>query len=94
MGAPKRCIPAGPIRDIGEALRSPEVEGRNLITDAPHTSAGRVPQIRSPMHFSRTPVVDPVGAPLLGEHTEWVLRDVLGRSEADIDNLRKAGAIL
>ena len=90
----KAGIPAGPIRDIGEALRSTEVEGRNLITDAPHTSAGRVPQIRSPMHFSRTPVVDPVGAPLLGEHTEWVLRDVLGRSEADIDNLRKAGAIL
>ncbi|MDD9902951.1 MAG: CoA transferase [Rhodospirillaceae bacterium] len=87
-------IPAGPIRDIGEALRSPEVEGRNLITDAPHSSAGRVPHIRSPMHFSRTPVIDPVGAPLLGEHTEWVLRDVLGRSETDIDNLRKAGAIL
>lgn len=87
-------IPAGPIRDVGEALSSPEVERRNLITDAPHSSAGRVPQIRSPMHFSRTPIVEPVGAPLLGEHTEWVLRELLGRSDDDIEKLREAGTIL
>ena len=87
-------IPAGPIRDVGEALRSSEVANRNLITDAPHSSAGRVPQIRSPMHFDRTPVVEPVGAPLLGEHTEWVLRDVLGRSDINIKKLRKSGTIL
>jgi len=87
-------IPAGPIRTVGEALTSPEVEGRNLITKAMHSSAGSIPQIRSPMRFSRTPVVDPVGAPLLGEHTELVLRDILGRSDHDIETLRKSGTIL
>ncbi len=94
----ERCagagIPAGPIRDVAEALESPEVAGRKLVTEAPHSSAGRVRMVRSPMHFSRTPVVDPVGAPLLGEHTEEVLRDLLGHDDDTIAALRKAGAIL
>jgi crotonobetainyl-CoA:carnitine CoA-transferase CaiB-like acyl-CoA transferase len=94
----ERCaaagIPAGPVRDVAEALESPEVAGRNLITEASHTSAGRVRMVRSPMHFSRTPVVDPVGAPLLGEHTEAILRDLLGHNDDRISNLREAGAIL
>lgn len=93
----KRCasagIPAGPIRDVAEALESPEVAGRKLITEATHSSAGRVRMVRSPMHFSRTPVVDPVGAPLLGEHTEEVLRDLLGRDDDAIANLRQTGTI-
>jgi crotonobetainyl-CoA:carnitine CoA-transferase CaiB-like acyl-CoA transferase len=93
----QRCasagIPAGPIRDVAEALESPEVAGRDLITEANHSSAGRVRTVRSPMHFSRTPVVDPVGAPLLGEHTEEVLRDLLGRNDDAIANLRQSGTI-
>lgn len=86
-------IPAGPIRDVAEALESPEVAGRDLITEATHSSAGRVRMVRSPMHFSRTPVVAPVGAPLLGEHTEEVLRDLLGHDEDAIANLRTTGTI-
>jgi len=93
----KRCasagIPAGPIRDVAEALESPEIAGRKLITQATHSSAGRVRMVRSPMHFSRTPVVDPVGAPLLGEHTEEILRDLLGRDDDAIANLRQTGTI-
>lgn len=86
-------IPAGPIRDVAEALESPEVAGRELITEATHSSAGRVRMVRSPMHFSRTPVVDPVGAPLLGEHTEEVLRGLLGQDDDAIANLRQTGTI-
>ncbi len=93
----ERCasagIPAGPIRDVAEALESPEVAGRNLITEAMHSGAGRVRMVRSPMHFSRTPTVDPVGAPLLGEHTEEVLRGLLELDDGAIENLREAGAI-
>jgi crotonobetainyl-CoA:carnitine CoA-transferase CaiB-like acyl-CoA transferase len=86
-------IPAGPIRDVAEALTSPEVMRRELITEATHSSAGRIPQLRSPMRFSRTPVVDPVGAPLLGEHTRSVLRDLLGRDDETIARLRADGVI-
>ena len=86
-------VPAGPIRDVGEALTSREVVERNLITDSIHSSAGRIRQLRSPMRLSRTPVVDPVGAPLLGEHTQIVLRDLLGHDDDAIARLRAAGAI-
>lgn len=89
----KAGIPAGPIRDVGEALTSPEVARRDLITYTTHSSAGRIPQVRSPMRFSRTPVVDPTGAPLLGEHTDTVLRDLLDRDDRDIEQLRRAGVI-
>jgi crotonobetainyl-CoA:carnitine CoA-transferase CaiB-like acyl-CoA transferase len=93
----ERCaaagVPAGPIRDVGEALTSREVVGRNLIVEATHSSLGRVRQLRSPMRLSRTPVVDPVGAPLLGEHTHLVLRDLLGHDDDAIARLRAAGAI-
>ncbi len=89
----KAGIPAGPIRDVAEALNSPQVAARNLITEATHSSAGRVRQLRSPMRFSRTPVVDPVGAPLLGEHTEEILGGLLGRGEEAIARLRAAGII-
>lgn len=86
-------IPAGPIRDVAEALTAPEVVGRGLITEATHSSVGRIRQLRSPMRFSRTPVVDPVGAPLLGEHTDRVLRDLLSRDDEAIARLRKDGVI-
>ncbi len=89
----KADIPAGPIRDVGEALTSPEVARRELITYAEHSSAGRIPQVRSPMRFSRTPVVAPEAAPLLGEHTEAILRDLLGRDSESIERLRQGGTI-
>ncbi|MFP6757423.1 MAG: CoA transferase [Alphaproteobacteria bacterium] len=89
----KAGIPAGPIRDVGEALTSREVVARNLITEVTHSSAGRIAQLRSPMRLSRTPVVDPAAAPLLGEHTDTVLRDLLGRDDAAIERLRAADVI-
>ena len=89
----KADIPAGPIRDVGEALTSPEVVRRELITYAEHSSAGRIAQVRSPMRLSRTPVVAPTAAPLLGEHTEEVLRDLLGRDTETMARLRQTGTI-
>ena len=81
------------IRDVSEALTSPEVARRELITYAEHSSAGRIAQVRSPMLLSRTPVVAPTAAPLLGEHTAEVLRDLLGRDAETVARLRQTGTI-
>ncbi|MDP6388320.1 MAG: CoA transferase [Alphaproteobacteria bacterium] len=86
-------IPAGPIRDVAEALTSEEVAGRDLITTTPHPTAGDVPGVRSPMRLSRTPVVEAVVAPGLGEHTEAVLRDLAGYGDTEIERLRQVEAI-
>ena len=83
--------PAGPVRTIAEAFVSPEIRERQLLSAIPHPKAGHVPNIAPPYRLSTTPVIDPIAAPLLGEHTDVVLRKVLGYDEAKIEALRKAG---
>lgn len=86
-------VPAGPIRTVGEAMMSVETKARRIIRQAPHAAAGEVPVIASPMNLSETPVRDPVGSPLLGQHSEEILRTVLGYDGARIDGLESAGVI-
>ena len=86
-------IPAGAIRSTGEALDSYETEARNLITEVTHTSEGKVPALRSPLHFSSTPVQEPVAAPLLGEHSASVLRTIAGYDDARIQAMVESGIL-
>ncbi len=51
---------------------------------------GKLPMVASPMRFSATPIEYKRAPPMLGQHTEEVLRDVLGKSEAEIEKLRAA----
>ena len=71
-------IPAGEVRDVGQALTSEETQAREMIVDQPHPRLGTVPGIRSPMMLSETPVRDPVAAPDLGADTDEVLREIAG----------------
>jgi formyl-CoA transferase len=84
-------IPVGYLRTVQEAFNSPEVRERHRISQIPHPTAGSVPNIESPIHLSLTPVVDPVAAPLLGEHTKEVLRRQLGYDETRMAALAEAG---
>jgi crotonobetainyl-CoA:carnitine CoA-transferase CaiB-like acyl-CoA transferase len=84
-------IPVGYLRTIEEAFNSPEVRQRHRLSQIPHPAAGTVPNIESPLHLGLTPVIDPVAAPLLGEHTKEVLRKTLGYDDARIAALAEAG---
>lgn len=86
-------VPAGPIRTVGEAMTSPETEARGIVRRVPHKAAGEVPIIRSPMNLSGTPVRDPVGSPLHGEHSEEILRDLLGYDGDRIAALAASGTV-
>lgn len=85
-------IPCGEVRTVGEAIRSPEAQARRLVTRIPHPAIGQVPNIASPIRYARTPLVDPVPAPGIGQHTAEVLRDVLGYGEERMAELARAGA--
>ncbi len=61
--------------------------------DHPNAGGQVVPLIASPLRFSGTPVTYRHPPPLLGEHTEEVLRECLGIGEAELTTLRAAGAI-
>ncbi|WMD18461.1 CaiB/BaiF CoA-transferase family protein [Achromobacter seleniivolatilans] len=73
-------VPCGPINNIAQAFAHPQSQARQLRRDLPHPSGGLAPVTASPLRFSASPVVYRRAPPLLGEHTEEVLRDVLGKS--------------
>ena len=84
-------IPVGYLRTVEEAFNSPEVRERHRLSQIPHPAAGFVPNIESPIRLDLTPVIDPVAAPMLGEHTKDVLRKTLGYDDARIAALAASG---
>ncbi|MCC6531273.1 MAG: CoA transferase [Burkholderiales bacterium] len=86
-------VPCGPINSLKEVFEEPQVRARGMLQELPHQSAGKLPQVVSPMKFSATPLAFHSAPPTLGQHTEQVLRELLGRSEADIAALRAAGIV-
>lgn len=85
-------VPNGEIRTVGEAIRSPEAREANIVTRIPHPTVGWVPNVALPIKYRETPLVDPVPAPTIGQHTDAVLTDWLGYGVADIERLRREGA--
>jgi crotonobetainyl-CoA:carnitine CoA-transferase CaiB-like acyl-CoA transferase len=85
-------VPCGQVRTVGQAIRSPEARERKLVSRIPHPKVGWVPNVRLPIIYSRTPVVDPVAAPSVGQHTGEVIREILGYSEDRLAELAEAGA--
>ena len=86
-------VPNGPINTLEQVFREPQAIARGLRVEIPHPLAGTVSLVRSPMRFSATPIEHEVPPPLLGQHTEEILRGLLGRSDAEIDKLRADGAV-
>src|ERR1700716_4253444 len=84
--------PVGYFRTVEEGFNAPEVRDRHRLSRIPHPTAGSVPNIETPLNMSLTPTVNPVAAPLLGEHTRQVLRKTLGYDDSRIATLADAGA--
>jgi len=86
-------LPAGPVLDIAEMSRDPQVLARNMTPEVTHARLGKVRTLGSPIKFSETPTNLRSGAPLLGQHTAEIMRG-LGYSDADIDRLAEDGAVI
>lgn len=89
----KAGIPAGAIRTPGQALDSEETAARGMIVSAPHPTEGEIPTLRPAVSMTGTPPRAPAGAPLLGQHTLEVLRDVAGYAEAQVEGLANQGIV-
>ncbi|MDH4569873.1 CoA transferase [Pseudomonas sp. BN414] len=86
-------VPCGPINDLAAVFSDPQVLARGLRVELEHPLAGVVPQVASPLRLSDTPVEYRMPPPLLGEHTQEVLRRVLGLAAEQVESLRKAEVI-
>ncbi|BBV94764.1 MULTISPECIES: CaiB/BaiF CoA transferase family protein [Pseudomonas] len=86
-------VPCGPINDLAQMFQDPQVLARGLAVSIAHPLAGSVPQVASPIRLSETPVEYRRAPPLLGEHTEVVLEEVLGLEAGEVQRLRDAGVL-
>ncbi|HEX8406079.1 MAG TPA: CaiB/BaiF CoA-transferase family protein, partial [Duganella sp.] len=88
-------VPCGPINDLDDVYKNPQVLARGLVMEVPHPTAGKVKLVRSPMRMSAAPAVNAatLPPPLLGQHTDEVLRDLLGHSPEHIATLRTKGVL-
>jgi crotonobetainyl-CoA:carnitine CoA-transferase CaiB-like acyl-CoA transferase len=83
-------VPNGPINNVRQVFEEPQAIARGLRFELPHQTAGSVPLVASPMRFSATPVEQKLPPPTLGQHTDEILRDVLGLDADAIAKLRSS----
>ncbi len=86
-------LPAAPINSMDAVFADPQVQARGLKREVPHPSAGTIPLLASPLHIPTTPSRIRLPPPLLGEHTEQILADLLGYDLTTIESLRAEGII-
>lgn len=85
-------IPVGPILSMKEISEDESLRQTGTIVDVEHPERGNYLTVGNPIKLSDSPS-DVVRSPLLGEHTDEILKDVLGMSDADISEAKKMGAV-
>jgi len=81
-------VPCGAINNIGEVFADPQVNHRAMVTQWEHPLQPALRLVSSPMKLSETPVRTEYPPPLLGQHTEQVLRELLDCSDDRLTLLR------
>jgi crotonobetainyl-CoA:carnitine CoA-transferase CaiB-like acyl-CoA transferase len=69
-------VPCSPINTVPEVFTEPQVQHRKMLRKLPHPTAGEVPQVVSPLNFTNEPLAFGRAPPLLGEHTDEILREL------------------
>jgi len=86
-------VPCGPINRLDDVFNDPQVKARGMQITLPHPSAGSVKLVGSPMKLSATPPDYQSPPPLLGQHTDQILKSVLGYDDEQLSQLRQRGII-
>jgi CoA:oxalate CoA-transferase len=86
-------LPHSPINNIREICEDPHIRYRRMLVEMEQPGVGKVRMAGSPIHLSETPGEVYAPAPLLGEHSEEILRNILGYPQEEIDQLKHEGII-
>jgi crotonobetainyl-CoA:carnitine CoA-transferase CaiB-like acyl-CoA transferase len=82
------------VRNLKQVFASPEVAARGLVAQVPDPRHGTVRLMRSPLALRGTPPREPSAPPRLAEHTDVLLREVLGLDAEAIKALSASGAVV
>jgi CoA:oxalate CoA-transferase len=86
-------LPFSPINNLKQICEDPHIKYRNMLVEIDQPAVGKMRIANSPIRLSETPGEVYAPAPVLGQHSEDVLRKVLGYSQTEIDQLKEAGII-
>ena len=86
-------VPCGAINSLAEVFADPQIEARKMVTEWRHPVKEDLKLVSSPIRMSATPVRTDLPPPLLGQHTDEVLRSVLNYSDTKLSEL-KSGKII
>jgi len=91
----KAKIGCGAINNLAQVFDDPQVKAREMVIEMPHPATGQrgAKLIASPIKLSETPVTYRHSPPMLGQHTDEVLKEKLSLGDADIAALREKGVI-
>lgn len=86
-------VPHAPVLNVEQVLEHPQAAARGLVTEATHSKLGRIRTVGRAFHLPSHPDSQPAAAPVLGEHTEQVLTELLGCSPEQLRAWRDEGVI-
>jgi len=86
-------IPSGPVNELNEVFAEPQVQERGMAVSVAHPLSASLNLISNPIRFSNTPLTRYEPPPMLGQHTDRVLHDLLGMDNAQLQRLREAKVI-
>ncbi|MCX7381325.1 MAG: CaiB/BaiF CoA-transferase family protein [Alphaproteobacteria bacterium] len=86
-------IGCGPINTLKQVFAAPHVVARGMVIEMNHAAGVPVKVIANPVRLSETPADYRVPPPVLGEHTDQILGDLLGMSAREISKLRGKGIV-
>jgi len=86
-------VPVGPVNTVEDIFHCPQIKEREMLVEIEHPIAGRFRIVGVPAKFSRTPGQVKRAAPLLGEHTHEILKELLGYEDEQIQRLKNQGVI-
>jgi formyl-CoA transferase len=86
-------VPCGPINSIDQILDDPQVQAREMVKEVVHPSAGLIKMVASPLKIPTALVEVRLPPPMLGEHTNRILHDLLGYDQITVEELRTAQII-
>ena len=86
-------VPHAPVLRIGQVLEHPQARARGLVSEVEHPLLGRIRVMGRSINLPAHPPGPPTRAPMLGEHTDAVLRELLGCDDARLRELRESGVI-
>ena len=86
-------VPGGPINSYAQALSDPQILARGMVAEISHPTAGPIRTLGIPTKMSLTPGQISIAPPVLGQHTDTILSELLGLAATEIADLRRANVV-